>query len=166
MLVKSLTPGFYAREDTKTPVKIAVLTAVLNVALAALLMMPLRHVGIALAASLANWVNALLLAVVLHRRGFLRFDARLRRRVPRTLLAHRRRWRRRCSRLGRVGSSPGWSARSSSEPARWRLLIAVGLAQSSALLAHLLGAAAARRADGAAAARTAARRLTRRWSQR
>jgi putative peptidoglycan lipid II flippase len=87
MLVKSLTPGFFAREDTKTPVKIAVLTAVLNVGMAALLMMPLRHVGIALAASIANWVNALLLAAVLRHRGFLRFDARFRRRVPRTLLA-------------------------------------------------------------------------------
>ncbi len=87
MLVKSLTPGFFAREDTKTPVKIAVLTAALNVLLAALLMVPLRHVGIALAASLANWVNAMLLGAVLHRRGFLRFDARFRRRVPRMVLA-------------------------------------------------------------------------------
>jgi putative peptidoglycan lipid II flippase len=50
-------------------------------------MVPLRHVGIALAASMANWVNALLLAAVLRRRGFLRFDARFRWRVPRTLLA-------------------------------------------------------------------------------
>jgi putative peptidoglycan lipid II flippase len=87
MLVKSLTPGFFAREDTKTPVKIAVLTAVLNIGMAALLMVPLRHVGIALAASMANWVNALLLAAILRRRGFLRFDARFRWRVPRTLLA-------------------------------------------------------------------------------
>ena len=64
MLVKSLTPGFYAREDTRTPVKIAVASAILNVGLAALLMLSLRHVGIALAASAANWLNALLLAVV------------------------------------------------------------------------------------------------------
>jgi putative peptidoglycan lipid II flippase len=87
MLVKSLTPGYYAREDTKTPVKIAALSAVVNVALAALLMLPFRHVGIALAASVANLANALLLALVLRRRGFLRFDARFRQRVPRTLLA-------------------------------------------------------------------------------
>lgn len=87
MLVKSLTPGFYAREDTRTPVKIALVSAVVNVALAAALMIPLRHVGIALAASLANWLNALLLAVVLHRRGFLQPDARLKRRLPRSILA-------------------------------------------------------------------------------
>jgi putative peptidoglycan lipid II flippase len=46
-----------------------------------------RHVGIALAASLANWINAVLLAVVLYKRGFLRMDARLKHRLPRTLLA-------------------------------------------------------------------------------
>lgn len=87
MLVKSLTPGFYAREDTRTPVKIAVVSAALNIGMAALLMFPMRHVGIALAASLANWVNALLLGIVLYRRGFLQFDARLRRRLPRTCAA-------------------------------------------------------------------------------
>ncbi|MFO1112732.1 MAG: murein biosynthesis integral membrane protein MurJ [Rhodospirillales bacterium] len=87
MLVKALTPGFYAREDTRTPVKIAIVSAVVNIALAAALMLPLRHVGIALAASLANWLNALLLAVVLYRRGFLQPDARLKQRLPRSLLA-------------------------------------------------------------------------------
>lgn len=87
MLVKALTPGFYAREDTRTPVKIGVACAALNVAAAAALMLPLAHVGIALAGGLANWMNAALLAIVLWRRGHLRFDARLRRRLPRTLLA-------------------------------------------------------------------------------
>ncbi len=87
MLVKSLTPNFYAREDTRTPVKIAVVSAVLNVALAALLMTSLRHVGIAAAASVANWVNALMLAFVLYRRGFLRPDARLKKRLVRTVVA-------------------------------------------------------------------------------
>lgn len=70
MLVKSLTPGFYAREDTVTPVKIAALVAVVNVGLAAALMFPLSHVGIALASSVANWLNASMLAIILYRRGF------------------------------------------------------------------------------------------------
>jgi putative peptidoglycan lipid II flippase len=87
MLVKSLTPGFFAREDTATPVKIAAFSAVLNVAMAALMMLWLRHVGIALAASIANWVNAALLATVLQRRGFLSLDARLKQRLPRMMLA-------------------------------------------------------------------------------
>jgi putative peptidoglycan lipid II flippase len=87
MLVKSLTPGFYAREDTKTPVKIAVASVLLNVALAVVLMLYLRHVGIALAASMANWINARLLALVLRRRGFLRPDARLKKRLVGTIVA-------------------------------------------------------------------------------
>jgi len=87
MLVKSLTPGFYAREDTVTPVKIAALVAVVNVGLAAALMFPLSHVGIALASSVANWINASMLAIILYRRGFLRVDARLRSRLPRTIFA-------------------------------------------------------------------------------
>lgn len=87
MLVKAFTPNFYAREDTRTPVKIAAASALLNVVLAATLMWPLAHVGIATAASVANWFNAVLLAVVLRRRGFLRLDARLKQRLPRTGIA-------------------------------------------------------------------------------
>ena len=115
MLVKSLAPGFFAREDTKTPVKIAVLIAVLNVGLAAMLMAPLRHVGIALAASVANWVNALLLAAILRRRGFLRIDARFDggRRVR---CWRRLGWRSCCSRRPRC-SIPGSWARWPSEQA-------------------------------------------------
>lgn len=138
MLVKSLTPGFYAREDTKTPVKIAVLTAVLNVALAAFLMLWFRHVGIAAAASIANWTNALLLAVVLHRRGFLRFDERFRRRVPRTLLATAGMS---LALLAVAAFLASWLSGSLLErSACLAVLVAAGFA-SFAALAHLLGAA-------------------------
>lgn len=87
MLIKALTPGYYAREDTRTPVKIAAVSVVLNIALGALLMIPFKHVGIALATSIASWLNAGLLAVILYRRGFLVPDGRLRRRLPRMVLA-------------------------------------------------------------------------------
>ena len=87
MLIKALTPGFFAREDTATPVKIAVLCTVVNVACSLALMGPFLHVGIAVAMSVSAWLNAGLLALVLYRRGQLRADARLRRRVPRALLA-------------------------------------------------------------------------------
>src|SRR5512144_2703093 len=138
MLVKSLTPGFFAREDTKTPVKIAVLTAALNMGLAALLMLPLRHVGIALAASIANWANALLLAAVLHRRGFLRFDARFTKRVPRMVLAT---GGMAVALLALTGLLHEWLTGSFVERASaLTVLIGGGLA-SFAALAHLLGAA-------------------------
>jgi putative peptidoglycan lipid II flippase len=87
MLVKSLTPGYFARHDTRTPVKIAACTVMLNIALSLVLMGPLLYVGIALATSISAWANAIALAVILHRRGFLQFDARLSRRLPRTLAA-------------------------------------------------------------------------------
>ena len=86
MLVKALTPGFYAREDTITPVKIGVASAVVHIVLSLVLMWPLRHVGIALSTALAAWINAGLLAIVLHRRGLLKPDARLRQRLARTVL--------------------------------------------------------------------------------
>ncbi len=87
MLVKALTPGFFAREDTATPVKVAAVAAVVNVILSLILMHPLLHVGIAVATAVSAWVNAGLLAVILRRRGFLVVDERLRRRIPRVVLA-------------------------------------------------------------------------------
>src|SRR5882757_2592869 len=63
ILVKALTPGFFAREDTKTPLYIALIAIAANVALNAffLLQTSLAQVGIALASSLSGWLNALLL---------------------------------------------------------------------------------------------------------
>jgi putative peptidoglycan lipid II flippase len=87
VLIKVLTPGFYAREDTRTPVKIAVVAVVLNTSVALALMGPLAHVGIALATAVSAWVNVAALAVVLHRRGYLVPDAALLRRLPRMVLA-------------------------------------------------------------------------------
>jgi putative peptidoglycan lipid II flippase len=87
VLVKALSPGFYAREDTATPVKVAGLCVVVNLLVNLLLMAPLAHVGIALGTTAAAWLNATLLAVGLSRRGHLTVDLRLRRRLPRTLLA-------------------------------------------------------------------------------
>jgi putative peptidoglycan lipid II flippase len=79
VLIKVLTPGFYAREDTGTPVRIAVACVALNTLAALALMRVLGHVGIALATALSAWVNCALLARGLVARGALRADARLRR---------------------------------------------------------------------------------------
>ena len=87
VLIKVLAPGFFAREDTKTPVQIAVVCLVANVIFVLLLIGPLKHVGIALATVLSSWLNALLLGVLLHRRGLFHLDRRLVRRLPRIVLA-------------------------------------------------------------------------------
>ena len=71
------TPGYFAREDTRTPVKIAALAMIVNVVLNLVLMQRFGHVGIALASSVSAWLNVFLLIVVLARRGHFMADARL-----------------------------------------------------------------------------------------
>ncbi|ACX53045.1 integral membrane protein MviN [Ammonifex degensii KC4] len=56
-----LTRGFYALHDTKTPVKLTLVTVIVNLILSLILMHPLKHAGLALANSLAAWVNTFLL---------------------------------------------------------------------------------------------------------
>ncbi|MGD9539269.1 MAG: murein biosynthesis integral membrane protein MurJ [Alphaproteobacteria bacterium] len=81
VLVKVLTPGYFAREDTKTPVKIAALCVGLNIVLNFALMHVLGHVGLALSLSVAGWLNVVLLGLGLHRRRHLAPDRRLKRRL-------------------------------------------------------------------------------------
>ena len=87
LLVRVLTPGFFARHDTKTPVKVAFVAVAVNIAASLSLMWVLGIVGIALANVLAAWTAAVLQAAILLRRGHLAFDDRLRRRIPRIALA-------------------------------------------------------------------------------
>ena len=87
VLIKALAPGFFAREDTATPVKIAVGALILNVVVALSLMPLLAHVGIALATAISAWANAGALAILLYRRGLLAPDDRLKSRLGRTVLA-------------------------------------------------------------------------------
>jgi putative peptidoglycan lipid II flippase len=87
VLIKALAPGFFAREDTATPVKIAVGALILNVAVALALMPFLAHVGIALATAISAWANSAALAFLLHRRGLLVPDERLKTRLVRTVVS-------------------------------------------------------------------------------
>lgn len=87
VLIKVLVPGYFARQDTKTPVYIAIFCLTVNVALNLLLMGPLGHVGIALATSLSGWLNAVILTIGLSRRGYFSIDQRLKSRLPRMILA-------------------------------------------------------------------------------
>jgi len=65
IFVKVLAPGFFARQDTKTPMKIGVIAVLVNIILSLILVRSLAHTGLALAISIAAWVNASLLFVVL-----------------------------------------------------------------------------------------------------
>jgi len=81
VLTKVYAPGFFAREDTKSPVIIGIAAMVTNIALSLLLMESLAHVGIALATSLSAWLNAGALLILLHIRGHYSADKRLFRRT-------------------------------------------------------------------------------------
>lgn len=80
VLVKVFAPAFFARGDTSVPVKIGVASVALNLALNLAFMVPLAHIGPALATSLAAICNVLGLALVLKRRAHFVADYQLRRR--------------------------------------------------------------------------------------
>ncbi|WP_027186039.1 murein biosynthesis integral membrane protein MurJ [Desulfovibrio inopinatus] len=63
--VRSLYSAYFALTDTKTPVLIGAICLVVNIGFGLLLMGPLEHTGLALATSIASWVNVILLVVLL-----------------------------------------------------------------------------------------------------
>ncbi len=71
-LIKVLAPGFYARQDTKTPMRIGAISMGVNILLSLLLVVPLKHVGLALAISLSAFVNAGMLFFTLRRHDVYR----------------------------------------------------------------------------------------------
>jgi putative peptidoglycan lipid II flippase len=87
VLVKIFAPGFFARGDTASPVRIGFAAVGLNLLLNLVLSRYLAHVGVALATALAAWFNAGMLGWLLYRRRQFVPDRRLRKRAPRLLLA-------------------------------------------------------------------------------
>ena len=79
MLIKILAPGFYARQDMRTPVRIGIIAMVANMGLNLLFVLPLMrlwgvgHLGLALATSCSALLNASLLLRGLHREGVCRW---------------------------------------------------------------------------------------------
>ncbi|MEP2942912.1 MAG: murein biosynthesis integral membrane protein MurJ [Hyphomicrobiales bacterium] len=70
VLIKVLSPAFFARENTKSPMIYAAINAIVNVILSIILFQTYDHVGIAMATSVAAWVNVILLYVGLKRRNY------------------------------------------------------------------------------------------------
>jgi len=87
ILAKIIAPSFYAHQDTKTPFKIAIFCIAVNLFFNLALMSSLRHVGMALATSIAGWVNVILMVIVLRRRSWLVFEKDLFLQIARILLA-------------------------------------------------------------------------------
>ena len=93
-LVKILAPGFFARQDTVTPVRIAMIAILTNIALYGVLFLPwfllggpAPHAALALCTASAAWVNASLLFRRLRRDGVYRPGREWRRLAPRLALA-------------------------------------------------------------------------------
>jgi putative peptidoglycan lipid II flippase len=92
VLVKVLTPGYYARHDTRTPVRFAIIAVGVNIA-ANVTLIPLLnrfgygHVGPPLATAISSTANVSMLYATLTKRGHFVPDAQLRRRIPRLTLA-------------------------------------------------------------------------------
>lgn len=72
ILVKVLAPGFYARQDIRTPVRAAVVTLFATQAMNLAFIFPLKHAGLALAISLGACLNAALLYRRLRQQGIYR----------------------------------------------------------------------------------------------
>lgn len=87
ILAKVLAPGFYANQDTKTPFKIALVCIGVNLFFNLALMSSLRHVGMALATSIAGWVNVVMMVVILRKRKWLVFEPALLAQIFKILLA-------------------------------------------------------------------------------
>ncbi|WP_077962584.1 murein biosynthesis integral membrane protein MurJ [Ensifer adhaerens] len=87
VLIKAFIPGFFAREDTRTPMIFAAISVVVNVSLALTLFPRLGASGIATAEIVAGWVNAVLLFATLVWRGHWGRDIPLLTRIPRLVIA-------------------------------------------------------------------------------
>ncbi len=87
VLIKVLTPAFFARENTKTPMIYAAASAIINLVLGLILFKLLGFWGLAVATSFAGWVNVFFLTRTLLRKGDFAPDARLLSRLPRIAIA-------------------------------------------------------------------------------
>lgn len=87
VIVKVLNPGFFAREDTRTPVWTALASLIFNVALNLYVVERFGIVGLAGATAASASLNCLLLYAILHRRGWFHFTGALAGKVARQLLA-------------------------------------------------------------------------------
>ncbi|MBB3976292.1 putative peptidoglycan lipid II flippase [Rhizobium azooxidifex] len=87
VLIKALNPGFFAREDTKTPMRITLFSVVVNCVLAVSLFPYFHERGIATAEATSGWLTAIFLFVTLVRRGHWPLDKALAWRVARLVMA-------------------------------------------------------------------------------
>jgi putative peptidoglycan lipid II flippase len=128
VLIKAFTPGFFAREDTRTPMMFAGLSVAINIAVALAVFPSMGAPGIAVAAAVSGWTNASLLFGTLVLRGHWGADRPLLARLPRLILS-----------AGLMAAALWWA---SGWLAPWLQPESPFLAQAAALMAMVIGAMA------------------------
>ena len=78
---------FFAREDTKTPLYISIVSVITYIVLSLLLISTMREMGIALATAISAWVNALLLFIILTSKKSLDLDGQFLTNILKLLLS-------------------------------------------------------------------------------
>jgi putative peptidoglycan lipid II flippase len=87
VLIRSAVATFYARRDTATPVKAALIGVAVNVALKIALVGPLAQVGLAFATAIGAWINLSLVIAFAVRAGYLQLDSSLMRSIAKFVAA-------------------------------------------------------------------------------
>lgn len=86
VLSKVFTTTFFAHQDTKTPLKIGLITILLNFGMNIVLMQFLFHVGLALSTSISSWIQVILCYLILRKRGWYQIDLLAKKRIPKYFL--------------------------------------------------------------------------------
>jgi putative peptidoglycan lipid II flippase len=86
-VIRIIVSAFYSLQDTRSPMRAAILALIVNATFSVALMFPLKHGGIALATSIASAVNVGMLWVILNRRIGTMLDAEFYRSLCKTLFA-------------------------------------------------------------------------------
>lgn len=87
VLVKILQTQFFSRQDTKTPMRVALGAVTLNFILNCILIGPFSYVGLALSTAISAWFNALILGGILFKKEWLIVDERMKEIVPRLIIS-------------------------------------------------------------------------------
>tara|TARA_B100000524_G_scaffold240414_1_gene128398 strand:- start:4195 stop:5787 length:1593 start_codon:yes stop_codon:yes gene_type:complete len=75
IFVKILAVSFFSREDTKTPVYVAIIAMIINLTLNLILIKSYLHVGLAIATSISSWFNFLILLFLSNKKKFITLHA-------------------------------------------------------------------------------------------
>ena len=87
VLVKVLSPAYFAHQDTRTPFHYAAIAVAVNLVVSLATFQTMGHTGLAMATAMSAWTQATLLYIGLHRKGHYRLDRKVTLVTMKTLFA-------------------------------------------------------------------------------